>query len=88
MKCEMTSPSVEEYAPRARSTHGVQHAIVEVNIVVDVCDAAVRRTLVLIAPVVTAVFVVAIFHGIFVYGNVLCTPPVGDGKLLLAVTEF
>ena len=36
MKCEMTSPSVEEYALRARSTHGVHHAIVEVNIVIGV----------------------------------------------------
>ena len=31
----MTS-SVEECAPRARSTHGVHHAIVEVNIVIGV----------------------------------------------------
>ena len=29
----MTSPGVEECALRARSTHGVHHAIVEVNIV-------------------------------------------------------
>ena len=35
MKCEMTS-SVEECALRARSTHGVHHAIVEVNIVIGV----------------------------------------------------
>ena len=32
----MTSPSVEECALRARSTHGVHHAIVEVNIVIGV----------------------------------------------------
>ena len=32
----MTSPGVEEYAPRARSTHGVHHTIVEVNIVIGV----------------------------------------------------
>ena len=32
----MTSPGVEEYALRARSTHGVHHAIVEVNIVIGV----------------------------------------------------
>ena len=32
MRCETTS-SVKECAPRARSTHGVHHAIVEVNIV-------------------------------------------------------
>ena len=36
MKCEMTSSSVEECALRARSTHGVHHAIVEVNIVIGV----------------------------------------------------
>ena len=29
----MTSPGVEECALRARSTHGVHHAIVEVNII-------------------------------------------------------
>ena len=32
----MTSPGVEECALRARSTHGVHHAIVEVNIVIGV----------------------------------------------------
>ena len=32
----MTSPGVEEYALRARSTHGVHHAFVEVNIVIGV----------------------------------------------------
>ena len=32
----MTSPNVEECALRARSTHGVHHAIVEVNIVIGV----------------------------------------------------
>ena len=36
MKCEMTSPGAEEYALRARSTNGVHHAIVEVNIVIGV----------------------------------------------------
>ena len=36
MRCEMTSPGVEESALRARSTHGVHHAIVEVNIVIGV----------------------------------------------------
>ena len=36
MMCEMTSPGVEECALRARSTHGVHHAIVEVNIVIGV----------------------------------------------------
>ena len=32
----MTSPGVEECALRACSTHGVHHAIVEVNIVIGV----------------------------------------------------
>ena len=32
----MTSPGVKECALRARSTHGVHHAIVEVNIVIGV----------------------------------------------------
>ena len=36
MRCEMTSPGVKECARRARSTHGVHHAIVKVNIVIGV----------------------------------------------------
>ena len=36
MRCEMTAPGVEECALRARSTKGVHHAIVEVNIVIGV----------------------------------------------------
>ena len=70
--------SVKQCALRARSTHDVHHAIVEVNVVIGVLvvhcellvvrvvpivvcdDAAVRRTLVLIALVVIVVFVVAI----------------------------
>ena len=36
LRCEMTSPGVEECALRARSTNGVHHAIVEVNIVIGV----------------------------------------------------
>ena len=36
MRCEMTSPGVEECAPRARSTHVEHHATVEVNIVIGV----------------------------------------------------
>ena len=81
----MTSPGVKECALRARSTHGVHHAIVEVNIVigvvlgevhvvvrvhvplVDVCDAVIDLTLVLIALVVIVVFVVAIFHRILLH---------------------
>ena len=35
MRCETTS-SAKECALRARSTHGVHHAIVEVNIVIGV----------------------------------------------------
>ena len=78
----MTS-SVEECAPRARSTHGVHHAIVEVNIVIGVVlgevlvarvvplvvDAVIGLTLGLIAHFVIVVFVVAILHRIFLYGR-------------------
>ena len=74
MRCETTS-SVKECALRARSTHGVHHAIVEVNIVIGVVlgevlvasvvplvvDAVIGLALVLIAHVV---FVVSIFHRI------------------------
>ena len=69
----MTS-GVKECAPRARSTHGVHHAIVEVNIVIGVVlgevrvarvvplvDAIIGLTLGLIAHVVIVIFVVAIF---------------------------
>ena len=82
MRCETTS-SVKECALRARSTHGVHHAIVEVNIVIGVVlgevlvarvvplvvDAVIGLTLGLIAHVVIVVFVVAIFHRIFLYGR-------------------
>ena len=78
----MTS-SVEECALRARSTHGVHHAIVEVNIVIGVelgevlvarvvplvVDAVIGLTLCLIAHVVIVIFVVAIVHRIFLYGR-------------------
>ena len=71
----MTS-SVEECAIRARSTLGVHHAIVEVNIVIGVVlgevlvarvvplvdDAVIGLTLDLIAHVVIVVFVVAILN--------------------------
>ena len=67
MRCETTS-SVLECALRARSTHGVHHAIVEVNIVIGV---VLGLTLGLIAHVVIVVFVVAIFNRIFLYGR--CT---------------
>ena len=83
----MTSPGVEECALRARSTHGVHHAIVEINIVIGVVlgevhvvvrvhvplvvydDAVIELTLDHIALVVIVVFVVAIFHRIFLYGR-------------------
>ena len=82
MRCETTS-SVKECALRARSTHGVHHAIVEVNIVIGVVlgevlvarvvplvvDAVVGLTLGLIVHVVIVVFVVAIFNRIFLYGR-------------------
>ena len=78
MGCETTS-SVKECALRARSTHGVHHAIVEVNIVIGVVlgevlvalvvDAVIGLALCLIAHVVVVVFVVAILHRIFLYGR-------------------
>ena len=66
--------SVDQCALRARSTHGMHHAIVEVNIVIGVVlgevlvarvvplvvDAVIGLTLNLIAHVVIVVFVVAI----------------------------
>ena len=74
----MTS-SVEECALRARSTHDVHHAIVEVNIVIGVVlvarvvpvvvDAVICLTVGLIAHVVIVVFVVAIINRIFLYGR-------------------
>ena len=82
MRCETTS-CVEECALRARSTHGLHHAIVEVNIVIVVVlgdvlvarvvplavDAVVGLTLGLIAHVVIVVFVAAILHRMFLYGR-------------------
>ena len=82
MRCETTS-SVKECALRARSTHGVHHAIVEVNIVIGVVlgEVLVARVvplvvvavfglaLGLIAHVVVVVFVVAILQRIFLYGR-------------------
>ena len=82
MRCETTS-SVKECALRARSTHGVHHAIVEVNIefavvlgevlvarvVPLVVDAVIGLALSLIGHVVVVVFVVAILHRIFLHGR-------------------
>ena len=87
MRCEMTSPGVKECALRARSTHGVHHAIVEVNIVIGVVlgevlvarvvplcdDAVVGLTLGLIALVVVVVFVVAILKEFCCMGDILFT---------------
>ena len=100
MRCETTS-SVKECALRARSTHGVHHAIVEVNIVIGVVlvevlvasvvplvDAVIGLALSLIAHVVVVVFVVAVLHKIFCIWRYTLYTPVGDSKLLLAVTEF
>ena len=88
MRCETTS-SVKECALRARSTHGVHHAIVEVNIVIGVVlgevlvahvvplvvDAVIGLALSLIAHVVVVVSVVAILHRISCMGDILFTPP-------------
>ena len=89
MRCETTS-NVKECALRARSTHGVHHAIVEVSIVIGVVlgellvarvvplvvDAVIGFTLGLIAHVVIVVFVVTILHRIFLYGRyILYTSP-------------
>ena len=77
----MTS-SVKECALRARSTHGVHHAIVEVNIIIGVVlgelvahvvplcdDAVIGLALSLIAHVVIVAFFVSILHRIFLYGR-------------------
>ena len=82
MRCETTS-SVKECALHARSTHGVHHAIVEVNIVIGVVlgevlvarvvpldvDAVFGLALSLIAHVIVVVFVVAMLHRIFLSGR-------------------
>ena len=89
----MTS-SVEECATRARSTHGVHHAIVEVNIVIGVVlgevlvarvvplvvDAVIGLTLGLIAHAVIVVFVVAIFHRILLYWRYTVYSMYGCGR--------
>ena len=84
----MTSPGVKECALRARSTHGVHHANIKVNIIISVMlgevhvvvrvhvplvvDAVIDLTLSLIALVVILVFVVAIFQKIFAVLEVYC----------------
>ena len=79
MRCETTSPGVQECALCASSAHDVHHASVCVNVVIGVLvvlcelhvtrvvvvDAVVGLTLGLIAHVVVVVFVVATLHRIF-----------------------
>ena len=98
---------MKQCALRARSTHDVHHAIVEVNVVIGVLvvhcellvvrvvpivvcdDAAVRRTLGLIALVVIVVFVVAILNNKFwCIGSILFTHPVGDSELRWLLPNF
>ena len=64
------------------------HVIVRVHVIPLCDDAVVGLTLGLIAHVVIVVFVVAILHRIFLYGRYTLYTPVGDSKLLLAVTEL
>ena len=93
----------EQCAICASSVH-VRHAIVEVNVVIGVvlgellvlrvvpivvCDAVVRRTLILIAVYRGHYFHRRNFRSHFsVFGGIVFPPPLGDSKLLLAVTEF
>ena len=63
------------------------HVLVRVH-VIPLCGAVVCLTLGLIAHVVVVVFVVAILHRIFCIWRYTLYTPVGDSKLLLAVTEF
>ena len=86
-RCEMTS-SVEECAPRAHSTHGVHHEIVEVNIVIGVVlgEVLVARFVPLvvdgvIAHVVIVVFVVAIFIDFPCMGDILFTGSVAQERV-------
>ena len=94
----------EQCAICASSVH-VRHTIVEVNVVIGVvlgellvgvrvvpnvvCDAVVRRTLILIAVYRGHCFHRRNFRSHFsVFGDIVFTPPVGDGRLPSAVTEF
>ena len=89
----------ERERSRARSTHGVHHAIVEVNIVIGVVlgevlvarvvvDAVIGLALSLIAHVVVVFVVAKIAWNFAVWEIYTLYTPVGDGELLLAVTEF
>ena len=53
-----------------------------------VVDAVIGLTLGLIAHVVIVVFVVPFYIEFSCMGDILFTHPVGDSKLLLAVTEL
>ena len=52
MRCEIKLLGVEECALRARSTHGVHHAIVEVNVVIGVLVVHCELLVVRVVPVV------------------------------------
>ena len=95
MRCETTS-SVKGCALRARSTHGVHHATVKVNIVIGVVlgevlvahvvplvvDAVIGLAPSLIAHVVVVVFIVAILHRSFLYGKyILYTNRSSEGSI-------
>ena len=62
--------------------------VVRVVPIVVCDDAVVRRTLVLIAVYRSHCFHVNLRSHFPVFGGIVFTPPVGDNKLLLAVTEF
>ena len=100
MRCETTSPGVQECALCASSVSHVHHAVIGVLVVlcelhvivrvhvIPLCGAVVGLTLGLIAHVVVVVFVEAILHRIFCIWRYTLYTPVGDSKLLLAVTEY
>ena len=64
------------------------HVVVRVHVIPLCDDAVVGLTLSLIAHVVVVVFVVAILHRIVCIWRKTLYTPVGDSKLLLAVTDF
>ena len=66
MRCEMTSPGVEECALRARSTHGVHHATVEVNIVIGVVLGELHVVVCVHIPLVVCDAVVRLTLGLIV----------------------
>ena len=98
----MTSPGVEEYALRARSTCAPSNlskstsslvsclvSCMRVHVPLVVCDdAVIDLTLVLIALVVIVVFVVAIFHRILLCWRYTVYTPVGDSKLRWLLPNF